>query len=212
MRSAALPSAEQSAGLARFLSLAMVGQMVFFSFFTGAYAMMSILRENEDGTLQRLFTTPAGRTTILAGKFLAVFLTVALQTSVLLLVGRFLFNIRWGDPLGLIQAAAAQVIAATGLGVLIISFVRTSSQGGPVLGGALTFLGMLGGLFTSNIEMPAGFTSLDRFTPQGWVMANWKELLAGSPAAALAPSFLVCVGLGLLFFGAGSFFFHRRYA
>jgi len=56
-----------------------VGQMIFFAFYTGAYAMMSILREDEEGTLARLFTTPTDRTSILSGKFVAVFLTVVLQ-------------------------------------------------------------------------------------------------------------------------------------
>ena len=212
VRSVALPAAEQTAGLARFLSLAMVGQMVFFAFFTGAYAMMSILREDEEGTLQRLFTTPTDRTTILTGKFIAVFLTVALQTSILLLVSRLLFNIRWGNPLGVLLALVAQVTTAAGLGVLIISFVRTTNQAGPILGGVLTFLGMLGGLFTSNIDMPASFTALHLYTPQGWVMQNWKGLLAGSDAASVLPSFLICMGMGVLFFAIGAYFFRRRYA
>lgn len=212
LRSVAIPDEAQSAGLSRFLSLAMVGQMIFFSFFTGAYAMMSILREDEEGTLQRLFTTPTSRTTILTGKFIAVFLAVTLQSLVLLTIGRLAFNIRWGDPWGVILALIAQVTAASGLGVMVISFVRSTRQAGPVLGGVLTFLGMLGGLFTSNIDMPASFTALHRFTPQGWVMENWKNLLAGSGVGSILPSFLICVGLGALFFAIGTVFFRRRYA
>ena len=212
IRSVALPDAEQTGGLSRFLSLAMVGQMIFFSFFTGAYAMMSILREEEEGTLQRLITTPTGRTAILAGKFIAVFAAVALQTIILLTAGRLAFNIRWGDPLGIFLAVLAQVTAASGLGVLVISLVRSTRQAGPVLGGVLTFLGMLGGLFTASIDMPASFTSLSRFTPQGWVMVNWKEMLAGSSPASILPSFFICVGLGIGCFFIGALIFRRRYA
>jgi len=212
LRSVAEPAAEQTAGAARFLSVVMVGQMIFFAFFTAAYAMMSILKEEEEGTLQRLFTTPTSRSTILTGKFIAVLLTVTLQSLVLITVGRIAFDIRWGNPTGIIMAILAQVTAATGLGVLLISFIRSTRQAGPVLGGVLTFLGMLGGLFTSNIAMPASFTALNLFTPQGRVMDIWKNLLAGQPPAAMLNSFLICVVLGILFFVVGAYFFRRRYA
>jgi ABC-2 type transport system permease protein len=212
LRSVADPEDKQTGGLSRFLSLAMVGQMIFFSFFTGAYAMMSILREEEEGTLQRLFTTPTDRTVVLTGKFIAVFLTVTLQTVTLLTIGRIAFNIHWGDPMGVLLAVLAQVTLATGMGVLVISLVRSTRQAGPVLGGVLTFLAMLGGLFTSNIEMPASFTALSRFTPQGWVLENWKILLAGSRMESILVSFLVSIALGILFFIIGAFFFRRRYA
>lgn len=50
------------------MGLTMAGQMIFFAFFTGGNSMMSILREDEEGTLARLFTTPTDRTNILMGK------------------------------------------------------------------------------------------------------------------------------------------------
>jgi ABC-2 type transport system permease protein len=81
------------------MGLTMTGQMIFFAFFTGAYSMMSILREDEEGTLSRLFTTPTDRTQILAGKFVAVFITVILQGLVLMAAGHFAFGVEWGNPL-----------------------------------------------------------------------------------------------------------------
>ena len=113
------------------MGLVMAGQMIFFSFFTGAYAMISILQETEEGTLARLFTTPTDRTSILSGKFLAVLLMVILQGMVLMVAGSLLFGINWGEPGSVALALTGQVLAAVGLGVLLISFVKTSSQGGP---------------------------------------------------------------------------------
>lgn len=54
----------------------MAGMMIFYAFYTGMTTAETILREDEEGTLPRLFTTPTSQTTILAGKFLAVGLTV----------------------------------------------------------------------------------------------------------------------------------------
>ena len=211
------PSAgeEESADpIQQMMGLTMAGQMIFFAFFTGAYSMMSILREDEEGTLARLFTTPTDRTNILAGKFLAVVLTVILQGLVLMLAGRLAFGIVWGEAASVALALIGQVAAASGLGVLLISFVKTSKQGGPVLGGGLTALGMLGGLFTANMPnaMPAAFDLLANFIPQGWVLKTWKLALAGSAPIDLLLPFVVLLAMGIVMFAAGAVMFKKRYA
>ncbi|MBI5965843.1 MAG: ABC transporter permease [Chloroflexi bacterium] len=200
--------------LAQMMGLTMVGQMIFFAFFTGSNSMMSILREDEEGTLARLFTTPTNRTNILIGKFLAVFFTVFLQGMVLMAAGRFAFGIQWGQPASVALAFAAQMIAAVGLGVLLISFVKNTKQGGPVLGGGLTILGMLGGLFTANIPggMPEAFNVIGNFIPQGWVLKGWRMALDGSAAGDLLIPFFITITMGIVMFAIGAMMFRKRYA
>ena len=195
------------------MAMIMAGQMIFFAFYTGAYAMMSILREDEEGTLARLFTTPTDRTAILAGKFLAVVLTVLVQSSVLLLIGRLVFDIHWGLPLSVGMAVAGHVLAASGLGVLLMSLVKNTRQAGPVLGGGLTALGMLGGLFTVAVpNMPRAFELMALFTPHGWVLRAWRlAMSAGTPTEMLLPT-LILLGLGAAMFSTGAVLFRRRYA
>jgi ABC-2 type transport system permease protein len=200
--------------LQQMMGLTMAGQMIFFAFFTGAYSMMSILREDEEGTLSRLFTTPTDRTNILAGKFLAVFITVILQGAVLMVAAHFAFGVNWGEPAAMTLALAGQVVAAAGLGVLLISFVKTTKQGGPVLGGGLTAMGMLGGLFTANMPnaMPAAFNMIANFTPQGWVLKAWRMVMDGQSASDLLVPFAVMVVMGVVMFAIGAAMFRRRYA
>jgi ABC-type multidrug transport system permease subunit len=194
------------------MGLVMAGQLIFFSFFTGAYAMMSILQEAEEGTLERLFTTSTNRTVILIGKFLAVFLTVMFQGIVLLIIGRFLFGIRWGEPGTIVLALLGQMFASVGLGVLLVSFIKTSKQTGPIFGGVLTGLGMLSGLFTTNVAMPESFNAIRNFTPQGWVLKAWELSLAGQHASEMVLPFLVLVAMGIVMFAIGALMFRRRYA
>ena len=205
--------ASSSGGMAGILSLVMAGQVVFFAFYTGAYTMMSILHEQEDGALARLFSTPTPRTVILTGKFMAVALTVLVQSLVLLGIGFLAFRIRWGDPLSVALVLVGQVAAASGLGVLIIALVKSTRQGGPVLGGLLTVLGMLGGLFTvAAAGVPAGLDATWRFTPQGWVLHGWKLALGGSPARETLLPVLVMLALGVVMFVGGAVLFRRRFA
>jgi ABC-2 type transport system permease protein len=198
--------------LATIIALVMVGQVIFFAFYTGAYAMISLLQESEEGTLARLFTTPTPRATILAGKFVAVFLVVLLQGLVLLAAGRVMFGINWGQPAAVALALVGQVAAAVGLGVLLISLIRSTNQGGIILGGALTALGMLSGLFTTNVPMPAGFQALAQFTPQGRVLGAWKLAIAGEPAAGLLVPVLILAAMGAAMFAVGAQVFRRRFS
>jgi len=200
--------------LAKMMGLTMAGQMIFFAFFTGGNSMMSILQEHEEGTLARLFTTPTDRTKILMGKFVAVFITVLLQGVVLMIAGRLAFGVQWGKPISIALALTAQVFAAVGLGVLLISFVKSTKQGGPVLGGGLTALGMLGGLFTANMPnaLPEAMNMIANFTPQGWVLKGWRMALDGSAAGDLLVPFIVTVAMGIVMFAVGAMMFKRRYA
>ena len=203
---------ETSSGMGQLMGAVLAGQMLFFAFYTGAYAMMSILREQEQGTLARLFTTPTQRVVILSGKFLAVFLMVLVQSIVMLAVGALAFGVHWGQPGSILLMVTGQVVAAGGLGVFLISFVKTSKQAGPVLGAGLTMLGMLGGLFTSNVQMPEAFARLALFTPQGWAISGWKISMSAAPASDLVLTFAVLVVLGSGLFTTGSFIFQRRFA
>ena len=203
---------ETANALQTMMGLVMAGQMIFFSFFTGSYAMMSILQEAEEGTLARLFTTPTNRTAILMGKFLAVLLTVTFQGLVLMLVAHFAFGVNWGEPASAALGLIGQMLASVGLAVLLVSFIKTSKQAGPIFGGALTGLGMLSGLFTTNIAMPESFNALGNFTPQGWVLKAWKLSLAGQPASEMIIPVLVLAAMSVVMFIIGAAMFRKRFA
>jgi ABC-2 type transport system permease protein len=204
-------SGESSNSIQTMMGLVMAGQLIFFSFFTGAYAMMTILEESEEGTLARMFTTPTDRTTILAGKFLAVLFTVIIQGAVLLIAGQSIFKINWGETGSFLLSFFGQMFASVGLAVLIVSFIKTSKQAGPIFGGALTALGMISGLFTANMKIEA-FNVMGNFTPQGWVLKAWKLSLAGQPVSELIVPFIVLVAMGLVMFAIGAVMFRRRFA
>jgi ABC-2 type transport system permease protein len=205
--------ADSENGMARVIANIMCGMMIFFAFYTGAYAAQSILREEEEGTLPRLFTTSTSRTSILAGKFLGVAITVAAQVTVLLVASHFIFQITWGQPLSILLASAGLVAAATGFGILLISFTRDLRQSGPVIGGVVSATGMLGGLFSTGVaNMPAALEKASYAMPQGWAMQSWKLSLSGAGAGELALPVLAMVAMGALFFFAGARVFNKRFA
>lgn len=191
----------------------MVAMIIFFTFFMGANTAESIVREDEEGTLQRLFTTPTPRAAILGGKFTAVVLNLVVQVTVLLVAAGLLFGISWGRPVTVVLVTLGLIVVAAGFGVLLMSFIQSTRQTGPVMGGVLTVMGMMGGLFTNGVpNIPDIFDVVRLAVPQGWAMSGWELALQGAgPSEVLVPV-AVMLGLGGLFFGVGVVLFRRRFA
>jgi ABC-2 type transport system permease protein len=204
-------SEQTTSGLAM-MGPIMAGMMIFFVFFMAANGAESIIREHEEGTLARLFTTPTSALLILSGKFVAVFVTLVIQTVVLLAASAWVFHISWGQPLAVALATFGLIVAATGFGVMLMSFIKGTRQTGPVLGGVLTLTGMLGGLMTNGIpNVPEVMDKISLSMPQGWAMHAWKLTLAGNTAGAILLPVLILVILGALFFTVGLSLFRRRF-
>lgn len=203
---------EQTESRSAMMGPIMAGMLVFFVFFMGANGAQSIIREHEEGTLARLFTTPVSALMILAGKFVGVFVTLIIQTAVLLAASALIFRISWGPSLSVILAALGLIVAATGFGLMLMSFIKNTRQTGPVLGGVLTLTGMVGGLFTNGIpNIPEVMNTIALTMPQGWAMHAWKLSLAGNNAGTIMLPVLILMTLGLLFFALGLTMFRRRY-
>jgi ABC-2 type transport system permease protein len=204
---------EPATQIAGIMGVIMAGMLIFFVFFTGAYTAETIIREDEEGTLARLFTTPTPRAAILGGKFAAVFITIVVQVIVLMIASAIIFRIRWGDPLALASVTMGLVVAAAGFGVLLMSFVKSTRQSGPVVGGVLTLTGMVGGLFTTGFQnLPAAYSTINLLTPHGWALRGWKAALAGGGVSDVLLPALVTLGMGIVFFAIGALFFRRRFA
>ena len=206
-------AASSSSGLgAILLAATMSGQLIFFAFYTGAYGAQSILREEEEGTLPRLFTTSTTRATILGGKFVGVFVLGIVQALVLMTASALAFKINWGQPLLALLVTTAMICVAAGFGIFLMSLIKNQKQSGMVLGGALTAAGMLGGLFTVAVSMPDAFKTINLLTPQGWVLKAWDIVLKGGTFSEVLPIVLVIMALGAVFFAIGVRRFRNRYA
>jgi ABC-type multidrug transport system permease subunit len=190
----------------------MAGMLVFFVFFMGANGAESIIKEDEQGTLARLFNTPTQLFAIFGGKFLGVVVSLSIQIILLLLASALLFGIQWGRPATVALVSASLVVASAGFGVLLMSFIKNSRQTGPVMGGVMALTGMLGGLFTPGVpNLQASFEQLSLVTPQGWALQGWQLALSGAGVRPALFPCLVTAGLGLAFLAVGAAVFRKRF-
>lgn len=191
----------------------MAGMMIFYAYYTGASCAESILREHEEGTLQRLFTTPTTQAEVLAGKFLAVGLTVLVQVVTLLIAARLIFKIQWGALSSAALASGAVILSATASGILLCSLLKNTRQGGIIFGGLLTVTGMVGmiDIFTGQASS-GNYGFIPLLTPQGWAARGMLLSMQGAAVSEILPFALVLIALSILFFIAGVWKFQKRYA
>lgn len=191
----------------------MAGMMIFYAFFTGANTAITILHEDEEGTLQRMFTTPTSQAEIMRGKFISVGLTVIVQITILMIAAGLIFGIQWGLlPSAVLTALAIASVAAT-FGIMLVSFLKNTKQGGVIFGGLLTVTGMLGmiNIFTGNPQgAPLGIIPL--FTPQGWATRTILATMDGAVVGAILPYLGAMLAMSILFFGVGVWRLQRRFA
>ena len=191
----------------------MGGMMIFYAFYTGTSIAETILEEEENGTLSRLFISPTDVRTVLNGKFLAGFLMTIVQVSLLLLFGNLVFGIKWGSLPLLVIFAIGLVSLATSFGIFVISLVKSTRQGGIVYGAVLTFTGMLGisSVFTQGTGAEAAFDIIPLAVPQGWAMSALESAWKGDLENTLLYTGGMLI-LAALFFFIGNARFKKRFA
>ena len=192
--------------------LVLAGMMVFFMFFGASNVARTILDEERAGTLPRLFTTPTSRQLILGGKFTSTFLTVLVQAIVLVAAGRLFFSIQWGalSAVSLLILVAAAVAAS--LGLMVISLVRTPAQAGAIGAGVYLVLALLGGNFSGTAQSGTTYATVQRLTPNGWLLVGWNSTLRGGGVGDILLPLFVPLAFALVFFAIAVLRFRRRFA
>jgi ABC-2 type transport system permease protein len=190
----------------------LAGMMVFFMFFGAANVARTILTEDRDGTMPRLFTTPTRHGTIITGKFVSTFVTVLAQAVVLLIAGRLIFGIAWGRLDAVILLTVVTAGVAGGLALLVIAFARTPAQAGAIGAGVYLVLALLGGNFTGTAQSGTTYATIQQFTPNGWLLHGWDTAMRGGGAGDIRWQVLVPLGFAVAFFFFAVLRMRRRFA
>lgn len=176
---------------------------VMFVFFIVNFMARSFIGEREMGTLDRLRIAPVSRTGLMLGKTIPFLLISLAQTVLLFVAGKFLFQMSWGpQPWLLLPVMFGTSLAATALGLMVATIVRTESQVSAYANFlVLTMAGISGCLMPRSMQ-PDLMRKLGLVTPHAWSLIAYAELLT-RPEPYLPIVWRSC--LVLLAFAAGFF-------
>ena len=184
------------------------GMALMFLMYTVSYGGRSILAEKTQGTLPRLLISPTSASQILGGKVFGIFLTGAAQMLILIGASSLLFQLKWGDPIGVIVLVFAAVFGATGWGMFITALARTPAQVANVGMSITLIFGIMGGSFISLDQMPPAIQTFSKIAPNSWALDGFTTLGLGgtladlsSPIAALLTKGTVLFLVSVVLFG-----------
>jgi ABC-2 type transport system permease protein len=151
---------------------------VMFVFFIVTFMARSFIGERDMGTLNRLRMAPITRTGMMIGKTVPFLVISLVQTGLLFLAGKWLFGMDWGPrPTLLLPVMFCTSVAATSLGLMVATIVRTEAQVSAY--GNFLVLTMAG---ISGCMMPRTWQSelmqkVGLITPHAWALIAYDQIL-----------------------------------
>ncbi|MDH3453096.1 MAG: ABC transporter permease [Gammaproteobacteria bacterium] len=167
---------------------AIPGILVMFTLLvllTSSSSMLVI--ERLQGLLRRLASAPMTRTEVVSGKWGGRIILAALQIGFAVVIGTFLFNMRWGPDIGMIVVVlAAWAAFCASAGLLLGSLAKTEGQAAGLGVLLANLLAALGGCWWPIEVTPDWMQTLQNFMPTGWTMDALHKLISFQSGAASA--------------------------
>ncbi|MDZ4862844.1 MAG: ABC transporter permease [Gemmatimonadota bacterium] len=160
---------------------------------------MAVVRERERGTLEQLIVTPIDRTSLMLGKIVPFLLVGYVQITVIILLGRLLFDVPLRGSLPLLYVMAFPfIVASLGVGLYFSTLVRTQAQA--MQAGFMFILPniLLSGFMFPRAAMPLPAQWLGLLLPLTYFLEVLRGiLLRGVGASALWPELLALCGFAV---------------
>jgi ABC-type multidrug transport system permease subunit len=170
------------------------------------YGAVFLTIEKREGMLKRQLTLPISRMTILAGKVLGRVFIAMLQIAILVLAGRFLFQLEFGhSTAALVTLLASYAFAVAGISTFLGAVLANPEQASIVGWLSSMVMAAMGGCWWPSEIMPAWLRTAAHVFPTAWAMDAFHALISfGRGFEAVAVPCAVLIGFGLLFSWIGA--------
>ncbi|WP_342479011.1 ABC transporter permease [Paenibacillus sp. FSL H7-0350] len=180
----------------QYYSIAMV---VMFSIMTAFVLVHSIVDEKQSHTLFRIKSTPTLNIQYVLGKLFGIILSVVIQMTIVIIISRLVFQMKWGNPLVLLVIT---VVYAFAIGSIILLWgftakdhVTVSSLASPVL----YIFSFLGGSFITKSGLPDSLRVIQTIIPNGKAINSYLKVCQGVGLRGIYIDLLELLGIGLIF-------------
>src|SRR5215469_5239365 len=189
------------------------GYAIFFALFGVQAAAGTILQEKEDGTFRRLLIAPVNKYALLGGKLLAQFILTLGQLTFFFLVGYFAFHLHIGNLPAVIALLIGASFAATGLGIVLVSIVKTRRQLNAIVPLVVIITSAIGGAWWPLFLEPSWMQQIAKIGLTAWAMEGLNGVMfLGKDFVQVAPDILGLLAYGIICFVIGTRLFRFQQA
>ena len=180
---------------------------VMFVFFIVTFMSRSFISERDMGTLSRLKLAPITRTGLLLGKTVPFLVISLVQTILLFVAGKLFFRMSWGpEPWLLFPVMFCTSLAATALGLMVSTVVRTESQVSAYGNFLVLTMAGISGCMMPRAWQPELMQQVGLITPHAWALIAYEQILSRETPPELAVVIKSCeilLAFALGFFAVG---------
>ncbi len=180
---------------------------VMFVFFIVTFMSRSFIGERDMGTLGRLRLAPISRTGLLLGKTVPFLVISLVQTVLLFLAGKLFFGMSWGpEPWLLLPVMLCTSMAATALGLMVSTLVRTESQVSAYGNFLVLTMAGISGCMMPRAWQPELMQQVGLITPHAWALIAYDQILSRTIPPDMAVVVKCCeilLGYAFGFFAIG---------
>jgi ABC-2 type transport system permease protein len=151
--------------------------LVLFLGITVLLLASGVVESRRLGVMRRLAAAPVRRRTVLAAQIATSLCVAAAQSAGLLVVGRVIFGVHWGDPAGVFLVLAMLSLAYAAAAALVSMRSRSEEQAislAVVLGIVCAMLG--GCMYPLDVVGPV-VRAVGHLVPQAWAMDAFVKLI-----------------------------------
>ena len=175
------------------------GYAIFFALFSINAVAGTILQEKEDGTFRRLLIAPIHKYALLGGKVLAQFILTSLQMLILFAFGYIFFHIHINNPLAVVLLLLGTSFGTTGLGIVLVSLVKTRRQLNPIVTVVTLVSSVISGIFFPSWLLPDWLQQFAKITLPAWASEGLNNVMIyGKDLNYVLPDILALFAYGLI--------------
>lgn len=143
------------------------------------YGAVFLTLEKRQGMIRRQAILPLPRGSVFLGKLAGRLLIAAGQAAILLVAGRFLFQVSWGSsPGGLALLLGAYLLTVASLSTFLGAILSTPEQASAVGWISSMILAALGGCWWPSEVIPKWLWTASHVLPTPWAMDGFHALIS----------------------------------
>jgi ABC-2 type transport system permease protein len=183
---------------------------IMFLLFICNVVFEDVLKEKEQGTLLRLSVSPMRLSEFVWSKILTSALIGMICTSALILLGRFVYSISWGNPFLVLSIIICLNILLAGFIALLYSFVKTERQAGALTSSVIIVMALLGGSMMPVENFPPLIQKFSKLTVNYWGLEAFKMAILREPVRQVLPILVGMTVAGIVFASVSSYFLQNN--
>lgn len=195
------------------LNHSIIGFIILFVSYSIIYGIADVLEDIDLRTWHRMIISPISRNKLILANSLISFLTGFLQIILVFILSDFLFNANFSDNILQVSLVAGlYVFSLTGIGIFVISVVKSFKQIDALTPVILTSMAMLGGcLWPLEIVNSKFLLFLGNLTPHKWAVLGLKKIMISQFGIEdILFEIIVLVVIGISFYSIGLYRINKK--